>query len=712
MADWKTYKLTIPGTDLFKKVRDALEVLVALLDFLKALLNTVKVFLVDFGNPLIALIQALILLLEAFINSLRATGLFGLYHVPPVTWDDFLDFFNGTAPFTEVFKASLFDGKDYNRPQPITGATKSGFILLVVDASDVATLVRRIQQLLALFGKEFAAPRLRAPQNVKVFPLDGGKDPLLSLPAVFGSPTKALAVEWSNPTQILPPDPGFEGQLTSLRDEFTAPGYLIERTEEPTGKTVTHGVEQTDLRGRVSTAQFVVREDSGRLFREYSAYFGVAPGDFTATFLLGSLGTFRFIDDTVEKGKRYTYRVRPFLGELGLDPVFHEMPFPPLREKRFGLRQFVQDYPGKNLILGDPSPEASGVVADLPLDFDVLNSLRTLFKTAFSLNFHLPLPVGATFDNKGFPTGVTSPSSVGKGSLLPLASSLSQLVGEPVAQEIPLTIDKTPPGAVQSYEEIGNLPPSRVPKFPWQTFTVRRRANQLAIQIAGAMLDNQGTASRYKALMTGGLPFGQVQFGILTSAINIEGLTTGLVRDPGPGLPVETLNGAYNLYFMDPVYRLNVLAAVKFALTLASVGTPPNWVSISVFRDIVPWLGEIFNDILAKIQALVDAYNGAIKEIKAYIDLIQRKIDALENFLKFLISILDQIEALELTVSVLNSGTVNVDASGWADIVDSASTQPAAPSRDPNGYSAGVALAYVGSDVKAFETALEALFGK
>lgn len=682
----------------------------ALLDFLKALLDTIKVFLVDFGNPVRALLQALILLIEAFLQSLRATGLFGLYHVPSVTVDDFLDFFNGNQPFVEVFKASLFDAKDFNRPQPREGQTKSGFVLLVVDASDVAVLLRRIQQLLKLFGKELGTPRLKAPQNVRAFPLGKGNDPILDLPSAFGSEAKAIAVEWTLPTQVLPPDPGMEGQLATIRDEFTPPGFLVEKTSQTTGATVNHIVSQTDLRGKASNFKFLVREETGRVFREYEAYYGVAPGDFTTTFLLGQLGTFRFIDNDVVKGTRYTYRVRPFIGELGLDPVTHTMPFPEVREKRLGLRQFVQDYPGKNLVIGDPSPEVSATLYDLPTDFDVLSSLRNLFKAAFSFNFHLPLPRYATFDSNGLPTGITSTSEIGLGSIQALASSQSALSNTPaVGQVVSLGEGPTPPGAVQTYESIGNR--ANPPLFPWQTFAVKRRANQLAIQVAGAMLDNPGTASRYKALMTGPAPKGPLAHGLLAGTGTIEEMVSGLIRNPDAQVPVDTLSNAYNLYYVDSVYRLNLLAAIRFIRTLTEGAAEPNWQRISVTRDIVPWVGELFNDILAKIQALVDAYNGAIQEIKAFIDLIERKIEVLENFLKFLIALLDEIEALDLTVSTFNSGVVNTGVTGWVDILDTAAIQPEAPSKEPNGYSAGVAFAYVGADVEAFASALKLLFG-
>ncbi len=708
MATWKSFQLTVPGGDLFEKVRSVLETLVTFLEVLKAILDTVKAFLVDFGNPIIALVQALIALIQAFLESLRRTGLYGLYHIPTVTSEDFFEFFGGVDAFLTTFKASLYDTKDANRPRPLAGATQSGFVVIMVDASSVAQLLRRVQQLLAFFGKKSGAPKLRAPLNIRAFPLNQSKDPLLSVASVFSTPPTAIAVEWSLPTDRLPPDPGFRGQITSLVDEFRPPAYLVERTTAQTGDLVTKVVSYTDLRGKVTDQTYIVRETDGRPFRRYVDYHPVTTGSSTATFLLGQLGTFRYIDTNVVKGQTYTYRVRPFLGTLNVDVNNDNIIFPEPREVRAGLRQFVQDYPGENLIMGDPTPEVRASIPDLPGGFDVLGSLRLLFKAAFSLNFHFPLEPTATFDANGFPTGVTSSSEVGRGSLTALANELASLSYVPIlGPGVDFVVGEVPPEATQNFDQVGNL--VNPPKFPWQTFVVKRKANQLAVTVGEAMLANLGTAQAFAGIMTGPAPKGPLTQGVLAGKTTIQEMVSGLIRDPGSDLPVETLSGAYNLYYVDPVYRLNVLVAISQVASLLQQGSTPNWQRVSIFRDVIPWAGEIFYDILAKIQALVDAYNGALKEIRDFIDLIERKIDALERFLQFLISILDEIESLQVSAYVLNSGVLNGGIDSWVNAVDSAGGNK--PPSNPGGYSAGVVLGYVATDAAAFASALKIIFG-
>ena len=56
MADWQALQIKIPGKDLLEKVRGVLETLMIFLDILKAILQTIEMFLIDFGNPLRILI--------------------------------------------------------------------------------------------------------------------------------------------------------------------------------------------------------------------------------------------------------------------------------------------------------------------------------------------------------------------------------------------------------------------------------------------------------------------------------------------------------------------------------------------------------------------------------------------------------------------------------------------------------------------------------
>jgi hypothetical protein len=95
-------------------------------------------------------------------------------------------------------------------------------------------------------------------------------------------------------------------------------------------------------------------------------------------------------------------------------------------------------------------------------------------------------------------------------------------------------------------------------------------------------------------------------------------------------------------------------------------------------------------------------------EITAFINLIERKINILEQFIEYLISILDFLLSLEIGLFVLFLPETGGDISSWFAAIDGAGGSP--PTSGPNGYTAGLALAYIGVDIGAFATALQLIF--
>src|SRR5215467_9964959 len=125
--DWKALSIQIPGENLLEPARTALEGLMVYLEVTKAILESVKVFLVDFGNPIKPLVEALLQMIVDLFQSLKQAGLYGWFDVPnPLVDPNFYKFVGGFQAFVQRFKASLIDPKDPNRPQPVEGATNSG----------------------------------------------------------------------------------------------------------------------------------------------------------------------------------------------------------------------------------------------------------------------------------------------------------------------------------------------------------------------------------------------------------------------------------------------------------------------------------------------------------------------------------------------------------------------------------------------------------
>jgi len=252
----------------------------------------------------------------------------------------------------------------------------------------------------------------------------------------------------------------------------------------------------------------------------------------------------------------------------------------------------------------------------------------------------------------------------------------------------------------------------RAGQLPWQIRAVQRNSARLATIIAGTLLE-AGGAQGFKDFMERPLPHGiggsDPQNTTLAGQTTLKDLVYKITEVQEPGKP-EGYDAAivYADADMDVTTRLNVVAGVNYVKSFTLGGTKPDWVAISVFKDIVPWSGQLLYEMLAKMQALLDAYSGVISEIQAFINLLVRKIDTLEAFIKYLISILNFIESLEAGFYVLSVPSTGGDASEWIQLIDSAGGDR--PPSGPGGFSAGVALAYVAPDITAFEAAFNLIF--
>jgi hypothetical protein len=728
VADWKTFEIQVPGKDLLEQVRSVLETLMVFLDILKAILDTIKIFLIDFGNPIRALVEALIKLIEELFLSLKATGAFAYFDVPdPVRDPNFDGIYGGYPAFATRFKASLFDTKDFNRPQPRPGSTKGGFVLLVVSATSVYAIIARIKQLLRFFGREFTSPRYAAPENVRAIPVGAKGDPILALAAVFSNPPRAIQVQWTLPTTVESPDPGFSDVVTRMAAEFIPPSYLIERSVNvsPASQKIKIGdLGSADVTGLVFydratefstgtppepvTRSQILTDEQQEPVIKFQKYILIQGTD--VTNLIGQLGKFRWIDKDVKANQTYYYRVRALSGNLSVQN--NQIVFPTSADgltytPEVRLGSGVMKWPGKDVVMGKPSGIVSTSLPDPTVGlgtFDPIATLKRFFQLAFSLDFQLPLPDYAKFNNDGTPAPntLTLPNFVGMSSLMNVAGSVADFSS--LAEIGPLYPVETTSQKYQPDPITGSAP-----EMPWQNKMVRKQAAKLTDIVVSTMLSLGGADQvvGLRNLMRGPFPRGtpNLKPAPNPSITNLEQMVY-LLTDPNVDLTkVTRFLGAYT----DVTVRLNVLVVVDYIKTFTLGGTPPDWISISPLRDIIPWSGQFIYDLLDKIQALLDAFSGTMTEIKNFIALLERKIDALERFIKFLLNILNFIESLELAVHILNVPSIDGSAQAWADAVDHAGGTP--PPLDRNSYAAGIGLAYVLPDPTAIAAAFGIIFG-
>lgn len=723
MADWKSFVVQVPGKDLLEPVRNVLETLLVFLEVLKAILDTIKTFLVDFGNPIRALVEALIRLIEELFLALKKSGFFAYLDVPnPLVDPNFSLVSGGFQAFTERFKGSLFDSKDFNRPQPRVGSTKSGFVILMVDASDPFTLVKRLAVLLAFFGASFRSPRYEIPENLSVLPVGDKGDPITALAGAFATEIKAIQLRWTLPSTIQTPDAGFQTLVGQLAAEFVPPGFLIERSIDNPSKRInltvlgdsnTTGVVEWDRptfffnrSGQPTTIREPLLDTQGDPVVKFQKYTILDATDIEG--ILGQLGRFRYVDTDVEVDQVYYYRVRAFSGDLKVTD--NKITFPTTVDQlRFlGGDNRVLEWPAEDsddtVVMGRPSGIVS-VRIPKATDFDVIENLRRLFQTAFSLDFQLAAEADDTFDDAGRPTGDTSPIEVGKSSLNNLAGPVVVLSAIPI-------IGILAQGDTVRESFAPDATGAR-PELPWQNFTVRRQSVRLADAVASAMLEAGSTCvDTFRTFMQGPLPDGPLDNATgttLAGLTNLEAIVFAYTTIDDEGNTTDAAAVTFFETFDDVGLRLNVQTVIRFLKSFTLGGVPPDWISVVPLRDIIPWAGEILYDLLDKIQALLDAFNGVMDEIRAFIDLIERKIAALERFIQFLIDILNLIESLQIGAFLLAVPDISGDIYAWADEIDAAGGDR--PPSGPGGYSAGVSFAYVAPDIAAFKTAFSLIFG-
>lgn len=701
MADWKSLAIQVPGKDLLESTRSVLETLVTFLEILKALLQVVQAFLIDFGNPVRALVEALIALIKQLFESLKQTGLFYYEDVPnPLIDPGFYRHVGGYQAFTQRFIGSLHDGRDPFRPQPAPGLTKSGFLMIVADAESVFGLLRLLKILMRFFGREFSAPMYAPPGNPKVL-LAGAKvnssavaqtDPILQVASVFGAQLKGLVVEWGPSSNTIPPTPDFEDLVASAAAEFVPQKFLIERSSKPP-ELVTHTVETTheDKRGRPIKRKVRLKDENGDLVKKFEEYHVIDPGALTI-----AKSKFRWFDSDAKEDVTYYYRIRAFSGDLDVSGTTLNY-----REPVFENGEWLLKWPSKNpddpVVMGRPTGVLTGRVPKLPPGFDVIANLEKLFLTAYSLGFHLPVSPGAKFDAQGRPAPGTEGIQVGRGSLLNKGGVLSGVLPPlPNASEVSKADSVT-----GEHPELMHT----------QTLTVFQ-AKRMAQAVATSLLETAGAPESFRATMQGPAPntiappAGTNLVGATTIEKQVFGFTA--VAD---GFPRTFDAAAYKTYTFghdDVSFRLNILSAVRFILSFSLGGQPPDWRSVSLLRDIVPWSGQFIYDLLARIDALLAAFQGIVDEIKAFIDLIIRKIDVLERFLKYLIQILNFLDAFSAGFYLLKVPSTDGGVADWVSQVQNAGGSP--PPSGPGGYTGGIVLAWAAPNIGAFTQAIDILF--
>jgi hypothetical protein len=182
---------------LAKSVGQVLPPLITALNFTTQILNIIKIFIVNIDDAMKILLNQIKALIDNFIASLEATGIYVLYVLPKAgvnpqsnpeyfldlpkenfnifdpnkpTWFDGVK--GGYSSFVAKVVNSFDDPGDSNRPQFPSSAMLGGYVMMfdsgTIGPDDIANFVASIQKLMRLFRSPFRIA-FEPPSNVTTF---------------------------------------------------------------------------------------------------------------------------------------------------------------------------------------------------------------------------------------------------------------------------------------------------------------------------------------------------------------------------------------------------------------------------------------------------------------------------------------------------------------------------------------------------------------
>ena len=433
-AAWSTLTIHFdPFAPLKQPTQAALQILETVQAILEAILDLVKVFLIDLTNPITALISLLLAAVRAIINQLTSTGFSILLVHPDFGRQDVGAIFASVSGSYPAFQSKVFskfyDAADLFRPKYPPGSAVAMLILYIGEDSP-GDLMTQLFSLLNFLKHPTILTGLPAPVELKVSPVFQSGDSVAQFADLFASNetyNKQLVLEWRMPTTPLGVNqPGFISSLTSFVNAFRFPQFVIERSTTPTGENipivVQNGISNTALAPvmqkynfPVPTGMSDVREENGNVYRNFATKIPISGATLASGF---ATGTYKYLDDdpNLQTGVIYYYRIRAYFGSpstwLGTSVEVTGAPANAAAEAASiqsavnniaqstapgGLVKFTGNRAviryGEGVIMGQPSAVVQGMVP-LPWptggNFNPYANINDAVQAAVLLNFDLP----------------------------------------------------------------------------------------------------------------------------------------------------------------------------------------------------------------------------------------------------------------------------------------------------------------------------------
>jgi hypothetical protein len=728
MASWNTLSLKFdPLAPLKPPLQAVLTLLEVVEAILEALLAIIKAFLLDFGNPLKALIALLLAAIRAIINQLKATGFSILVVHPDFSRQDFAQVLlsaSGSYPrFESKVISKFYDSSDVFRPQYPPGSSVA-MLVFYIGTDSPGDLLLQLFALLRLINTPTVVTALPAPVSVKVNPVRKSGSPVANFAGLFDPEVlqDSLVVEWQ-----MPENPGgtgalgFVNSMVSFYNSFRFPNFIIERSETPQGelveKEVNTAVEGKSIKAVTTKYKLAspntkvqVREPNGTVYRNFKKKIKVTGADLVAGAFTG---TYRYIDkDGLQPGTPYFYRVRAYFGDpteyLGCEDANAIISNSNVVPK--STNQPIIKY-GNNVVMGPVSQVVRGFCPKLPggaTGFNPYEAVNDAVRAALLLNFELPAPSDDADDfeieqRTGWSTLAAAGGQIGpikaafntsdklsenflfKATARRLAnSSLTNLLSQQrllkmLAEQWNESVAKTVDKVLGTKGEVVKDDGSRV---------------------SG---DRQGAGFTWTLLgIVGGIT--QESDSQIRAYLSEEqGYTSGQKKLPGPyPTSVHFVDGE-DVSVSGEERRLLSEFLRTALISLSGETSYLSWYSVTV-GDLFPAFIPFIYDIEQFILALLKALQSALAAIEDIILTLIRKIQALEQIVESILALIDLLN-INVRVSVFGTVSTNGSADSLAQALLESENKPAT---SPFGLHSGMVMTF-GGPGEGFIAAFKAL---
>jgi len=366
-AKWVSVSIGLPeGLDeAVNTVGDILAGVTAILQVVKAILDIIKVFIIDVSSPLEALVQALYEIVARLVDDFFQSGLY-MYIDGPKGGNDLpyygANLAGGMAGWRSRMSYAFLNPGVANRPQFSNSASVISFHI-VITTDELGEMMAKFGLLLGLFG-EHCLPNMNPPRNVtarlmnedfytRFYDTSTGRisnPKVAALETLLNSDIDFVAggsavdftdtlyrVQYSLATgdeMIVEANSGaivtFNGQpdsvlLTWKIDNYSVPHrYIIEKSTTQGGQLVT--TDTTDGKGEVVTEGELVRDESGQPIRVYETEIEFPFAYGWGKGLRGAAHEqLAYLDTDVEPGLTYYYRVVPVFGKGTFDFTYEPL---------------------------------------------------------------------------------------------------------------------------------------------------------------------------------------------------------------------------------------------------------------------------------------------------------------------------------------------------------------------------------------------------